>query len=186
MPSYNLAELQLRRMKETLKFFVLASKYIFFPNPFSPVWNIRVLLDSDNPQHWITLLFQSLVVNGPLSFFFSNMNIFLKHSILSYHWDISPSEITPLFYFLFLLASLMNLNILNFWDFNFLLLWLLISSYLCLKLLSHLKTQVNFNHSSLVSQCKYDNHKHIYSLFSIGYMLIIIVNRKFCYKIPCV
>lgn len=148
-------------MKETLNFFVLASKYIFFPNPFSPIWGMSVLLDSDNPQHLITVLIQSIVVNGPLSFFFSYLNIFLKHAILSYHWNISLSEITLLFYFLFYLASLMNRNILNFWDFYFLLVWLLISSYLCLKLLSHLKTRVNFNHSSLVLQCKYDDHKYI-------------------------
>ena len=63
-----------------------------------------------------------------------------------------------------------------------------VSSYipLYLKMLSHLKTQANFNHSSMVSLCKNDNHTQIlsiFTLFSIVYMITVIDDKKFYSKI---
>jgi hypothetical protein len=39
---------------------------------------------------------------------FSSMNIFLKHVILNYYWDISLSEIKSLFYLLYVMGSIVH------------------------------------------------------------------------------
>ena len=126
--------------------------------------------------------------------FLSSTNIFLKHSIQSYYWDSSLSEIKSLFYFLSVLASRMYPNIFDFKKTLFFhyttetFLFFSVSSYipLYLKMLSHLKTQANFNHSSMVSLCKNDNHTQIlsiFTLFSIVYMITVIDDKKFYSKI---
>jgi hypothetical protein len=42
---------------------------------------------------------------------FSSMNIFLKHAILSYYWDISLSEIKSLFCLLYVMGSIVHPDI---------------------------------------------------------------------------
>ena len=103
-------------MKKTLNSsFFLAFKYIFFPNPLFPIWYIKVFFGLDNLQDWMTLLVTKAFWWMVLSyFFFSSMNIFLKHAILSYYWDSSLSEIKSLFYFLHVLTSSMYPNIFVF------------------------------------------------------------------------
>ena len=127
MYSYNWKE----RQRHWAFFSFLASKYIFFPNWLFPIWYIKDYLELDNPQDWISLLLTKTFWWMVLSYIFlSSTNIFLKHSIQSYYWDSSLSEIKSLFYFLSVLASRMYPNIFDFkktfffslyyWDFSFL------------------------------------------------------------------
>ena len=109
-------QLQLKGKTKALSFFFfLASKYIFFPNWLFPIWYIKDYLELDNPQDWISLLLTKTFWWMVLSYIFlSSTNIFLKHSIQSYYWDSSLSEIKSLFYLLSVLASRMYPSIFDF------------------------------------------------------------------------
>lgn len=73
-------------------FLFLPSEYIFSLSPFFPNRNIAVLLESNNPQHWIPLLSQRIFGEwSSLTFSFSSMTICPKYATLSYYWNISFS-----------------------------------------------------------------------------------------------
>ena len=90
-----------RNEEDISLFFYFSFQIYFIPYRFFPTLKHQCFLELINLQDWITLLFTKAFWWSVFSyFFFSSMNIFLKHAIPSYYWDSSLSQNKFLFYFL--------------------------------------------------------------------------------------
>lgn len=178
-------------------FSIFYSKYIFSPNLFFQIWKrfscnqIMIKIESHfySPKHFGER--GSLTLSFLLWISFSSMPFYVTIGILlfqrSHHYFTSCLSWPLLWILTFVFLRKLSFFSLHFWNFYFLLLWLLIFHYLYLKMLSHLRTQANFNHSSMISLCKNDDHMRIYSIFSlssIGYIITVTDDSKFFSKIP--